>query len=206
MKNIGELLDLKHKKSLRFGLLLLSTLLITSASALVYYSIVARTTATTSTAGVKFLTGSDTPAGYFINSAGTYASISVKSYPNATLTYDRALNVSNTDASTHQVRIRSVAISGGSSSYQNSTSKIEFDFLNAAGTVQGSITYTAPGKTTWTQTATGTGACITGSCTSAQYVTISANPTQWTIRIITVADAAAATGVVTTIDVAIDVQ
>src|SRR5713226_3816194 len=36
MKNIRDILDLKHKKSLRFGLLLRSTLLIISASALVY--------------------------------------------------------------------------------------------------------------------------------------------------------------------------
>ncbi len=36
MKNIRGILDLKHKKSLRLGLLLLSTLFIISASALVY--------------------------------------------------------------------------------------------------------------------------------------------------------------------------
>ncbi len=36
MKNIGDILDLKHKKPLRLGLLLLSTLFIISASALVY--------------------------------------------------------------------------------------------------------------------------------------------------------------------------
>ena len=36
MKNITGALDLKHKKSLRFGLLLLSTLSIMSASILVY--------------------------------------------------------------------------------------------------------------------------------------------------------------------------
>jgi hypothetical protein len=36
MKNIRDILDLKHKKSLRLGLLLVSTLLIISASALVY--------------------------------------------------------------------------------------------------------------------------------------------------------------------------
>src|SRR6266516_7785859 len=36
MRNISDILDLKHKKSLRLGLLLLSTLFIISASALVY--------------------------------------------------------------------------------------------------------------------------------------------------------------------------
>ena len=36
MRNISDILDLKHKKSLRLGLLLVSTLFIISASALVY--------------------------------------------------------------------------------------------------------------------------------------------------------------------------
>ncbi len=40
MKGIGDTMDLKHKKSLRLGLLLLSTLLIISASAVVYASMV----------------------------------------------------------------------------------------------------------------------------------------------------------------------
>ena len=40
MKNIRDILDLKHKKSLRLGLLLLSTLFIISASALVYASMI----------------------------------------------------------------------------------------------------------------------------------------------------------------------
>ncbi|HLE64629.1 MAG TPA: hypothetical protein VI816_00715, partial [Candidatus Bathyarchaeia archaeon] len=40
MKNIRDILDLKHKKSLRLGLLLLSTLFIISASALLYASMI----------------------------------------------------------------------------------------------------------------------------------------------------------------------
>ncbi|SRR6266487_4217975 len=40
MKNISDILDLKHKKSLRLGLLLLSTLFIISASALVYARVI----------------------------------------------------------------------------------------------------------------------------------------------------------------------
>ena len=40
MRNTRDILDLKHKKSLRLGLLLLSTLFIISASALVYGSMV----------------------------------------------------------------------------------------------------------------------------------------------------------------------
>jgi hypothetical protein len=40
MKNIRNILDLKHKKSIRLGLLLISTLLIISASALVYATMI----------------------------------------------------------------------------------------------------------------------------------------------------------------------
>lgn len=192
MKSIGELFDLRHKKSLRLGVLLLSTLLIGSASALVYYSIQVRTTATTSAAAVKFVTAADTPTGYFINTPGTYASISVKSYPNATLTYDKALNVSNTDTVARTIRLRSVIISGGSTSYSNATSKIEFTLVNVTGASQGVITYT--GGASWT---------TTGSPTA--YVSIPAS-TQWTIKIVLVANASASTGVTTTIDIAVDVQ
>ena|SRR5437660_498017 len=40
MKNLREILDLRHKKALRIGILILTTLLITSASALVYASMI----------------------------------------------------------------------------------------------------------------------------------------------------------------------
>lgn len=192
MKSIREILNVRHKKALRLGVLLLSTLLVSTASALVYYSIQVRTTATTSAAAVKFVTGGDTPAGYFINTPGTYASISVKSYPNATLTYDKALNVSNTDTAAHSIRIRSVSISGGSTSYSNATSKIEFTLIALSGSSQGVITYT--GGASWT---------TTGSPTT--YVSIPAS-TEWTLKIVLVANASASTGVVTTIDIAVDVQ
>ncbi len=191
-------MDLKHKKSLRLGVLLLSTLLITSASALVYYSIANRTVATTAAAGVKFVAGGDcsgafgsSPCGVTISAAGTYAALSTKSYPNATVTYQRALNVSNTDTSTHSIRIRSIAISGGSASYAAATSKIEFDLINVSGANQGSLIYT--GGASWS------------SPSPTAYVTIPAS-TQWTIQIVAIADSTAAAGVTTTIDVAVDVQ
>ncbi len=199
MKNIREVLDLKHKKYLRLGVLLLSTLLITSASALVYYSIANRTVATTAAAGVKFIAGGDctgafgaSPCGVTISAAGTYAALSTKSYPNATVTYQRALNVSNTDATTHTIRLRSIAISGGSTSYSAATSKIEFDLINVLGVNQGSLIYT--GGATWS------------TPTSTAFVTIAASPTSWTIQVIAIADSTAATGVATTIDIGVDVQ
>ena len=192
MKSIKEIFNLRHTKALRLGVLILSTLLIGSASALTYYSITSSAGTTTAAAKVQFVAGGDTPAGYTITAAGTFAKISISAYPNATLTYQKGLNISNTDNAAHSVRLRSVQVSGGSSSYSAATSKIEFDLVNLAGTVQASITYTGGGS--WT---------TTGSPTA--YFSVPAN-TNWTIQIITAADSGAATGVATGIQLAVDIQ
>ena len=195
MKSIREIFDLRNRKALRIGILVLSTLLVSTASALTYYSITASTTATTSTAVVKFISAADTPTGTVINAAGTFVTIPIKAYPNATLTYQFALNVSNTDSVAHQVRLRSISITGGQGAYSNSTSKIEFDLVNTAGTVQGSVTYKgANGGGAWT---------TTGSPTA--YFSIPAS-TKWAIQVITVCDATASTGVGSGIQLAVDVQ
>ena len=99
-----------------------------------------------------------------------------------------------------------VTITGGSSSYSAASSKLEFDLLNPAGTQQGKLVYTGGG--TWTAAATGNGACLTGSgsaCPGTTYASLPAN-TQWTLQIVAVADAGAATNVATIIYIAVDVQ
>ena len=64
MKNVRDALDLKHKKSLRLGLLLLSTLSILSASALAYSRVVfERALIVGSVGGVATGSGSTTSAG-----------------------------------------------------------------------------------------------------------------------------------------------
>ncbi len=196
MKSIREIFDLRHRKALRIGVLVLSTLLIGSASALTYYSLTSSITTTTSAATVKFISAADTPTGTVINAAGTFVTLPIKAYPNATLTYQYALNVSNTDlVNAHSVRFRSISISGGQGAYSNSTSKIEFDLMNAAGVQQTFIRYNgANGGGAWT---------ITGSPTA--YFSIPLN-TKWTIQIITACDTTASTGVTTGIQLAVDVQ
>jgi len=195
MKSFKEIFDLRHRKALRIGVLALFTLLITSASALTYYSLTASTSATTSAATVKFISAADTPTGTVINAAGTFVTLPIKAYPNATLTYQFALNISNTDASNaHSVRLRSVSIASGGGSYSNSTSKIEFDLMNTAGAQQTFVRYTGANGGAWT---------TTGSPTA--YFSIAAN-TKWTIQIITSCDATASTGVTTSIQLAVDVQ
>lgn len=177
------------------GVLILSTLLITSASALTFFSLTASTTSTTSAATVKFITAADTPSGTVINSAGTFVTLPIKAFPNATLTYQFGLNVSNTDTLAHSIRLRSISITSGQGAYSNSTSKIEFDIVNTAGTVLASITYRgANSGSPWT---------VTGSPTA--YFSVPAS-TKFAIQIITACDATASTGVTTGIQLAVDVQ
>ena len=194
-------MDIRHKKALRMGVLLLLTLFITTASALVYYSIEYRTQVNVASAGVKFVAGGDctaafgtSPCGVTINSVGTYASLSLKTYPNATVTYEKSLNVSNTDTVTHKIRLNSVAISGGETSYAAATSKIQFTFIANNGTSQGTVTYTVSGGV-WTNSGT----------SPTSFAVIAANPTQWRIQVVATADATATTGT-TTIDIKVDVQ
>ena len=64
MKNLRDLLDLKHKKTLRMGLLLLSTIIILSASELAYARVVyERALDVSNVGGVATGSGSTTSAG-----------------------------------------------------------------------------------------------------------------------------------------------
>ena len=64
MRNISDILDLKHKKSLRLGLLLVSTLFIISSSALVYARVISEKALNVgNTSGVTTGSGTTAPAG-----------------------------------------------------------------------------------------------------------------------------------------------
>jgi len=64
MRNISDILDLKHKKSLRLGLLLVSTLFIISSSALVYARLIYENALNVgNTSGVTTGLGTTAPAG-----------------------------------------------------------------------------------------------------------------------------------------------
>src|SRR5205809_6739589 len=64
MINISDILDLKHKKSLRLGLLLVSTLFIISSSALVYARVISEKALNVgNTSGVTTGSGTTAPAG-----------------------------------------------------------------------------------------------------------------------------------------------
>jgi hypothetical protein len=171
------------KKPVKVLILLLSSLLIASASAAVYYSILMQPAVTIAGAPIVFVAGNDFPTGSTLGSNSTWVSLALKAYPNATLTYDQPLNISNTDSASHTFRLRNVSITpaSGSASVGNFTSINFIVFTSVAneanGVSQASFNYTTTG-TTWTTPA------------NTAYMTLPAS-TQWIIHVDTTATAGA---------------
>jgi hypothetical protein len=189
-----NLKKISSKKSITLLTLILASILISTASAAVYYSMIAQPAVTITAAPIVFAQGNDWPSDSTLGSNGTWVSLALKAYPNATLAYDQPLNVSNTDSSSHTFRLRHVSITpaSGNSQVSNFTS-INFVVENTAGTAQASFNYTTGGTTTWT----------TPSTTS--YLTLPAG-TQWIIYVSTVATAGANSGITANIQISVDVE
>jgi len=179
------------KKSVKFLTLLLTAMLVATASAAVYYAMLAQSKATVAAAPVYFSTGNDSSGILTLGTNDTYASLSLSAYPNVTLTYDQAVNLTATAAK--EVQLRHVSISPGDNdpSVSNFTSVV-FTLINATGSVKGTLTYTTTGDT-WTEP------------TTSGYVPIGAGQ-EWTIKVEIVAAAGANTGISTTIVIAVDVR
>lgn len=190
--NIKKVLSSKAVKLLT---LLLASMLIASASAAVYYSIIMEPKVTITPATVQFAQGSDwSEVAGSIGTNSTWCSLALKAYPNATLTYEQPLNISNTDGSNpHQFRLRHVSISpaSGSVSVSNFTF-INFVIKNATGVSQASFNYTTSDDD-WN----------TPSTTS--YLTLPAS-TEWIVYVETKAAAGATADIAASIVIAVDVQ
>ena len=185
------------KKSVKLLILLLLSMLIASASAAVYYSMLAQPSVTITNAAVMFVQGSDWPTGSLMGTNSTWVSLALKAYPNATLTYDQPLNISNTDSSQHNFRLRSVSITPatGSASVGNFTS-INFVVYNTtaletAGTPTATFSYNTTGNT-WNTPPT------------TAYMQLPAGA-QWIIHVDTTA-AAGAQAITANIVISVDVQ
>jgi hypothetical protein len=189
-----ELRDILSKKPVKFLTLLLTAMLIATASAAVYYSISMQPTVTISQATVIFEQGDDWPGGS-MGANSTYASLTIKAYPNATLTYDEPLNISNTDSSDHSVRLSHLSINPANltASVSNFTF-INFTLIQPNGNpVTGSdFDYTTSGDNWITPSDMG-------------YQTLLAN-TDWAVKIETRAAAGATNATTCTIVIAVDVQ
>ena len=189
-----ELKEILSKKPVKFLTLLLTAMLIATASAAVYYSINMKSTVTISQATVIFEQGDDWPGGS-MGTNSTYVSLTIKAYPNATLTYDEPLNISNTDSSAHDVRLSHVSITPASASASVSNfTFINFTLIQPNGNpVTGSdFDYTTSGDT-WS------------TPSDMTYQSLAGN-TDWAVKIETRAAAGATNATTCTIVIAVDVQ
>jgi len=188
-----EFKRIASKKSVKLLALLLASMLIATASASVYYSMTMQPAVTITGAAIKFAEGNDWPSGSTMGTNGTWVSLALKAYPNATLFYDQPLNISNTDAASHTFRLRHVSITpaSGSADVGNFTF-INFVVQNAAGASQATFNYTTSGNS-WTPPST------------TSYMTLPAS-TKWIIYVETKSAAGATSGIVANIQIAVDVQ
>ena len=178
-------------KSFKFIMLVIMAMLIASASAAVYYTVIMQPSVTITGATIVFLPGTDYPAGSTLGSNSTWVSLALKAYPNATLTYDQPLNISNTDSASHTFRLRHISITPASGNAAvGNFSFINFVVENTTGVAQNSFNYTVSG-TTWTTPAT------------TSYMTLPAS-TSWIIYVQTQAVAGANT-VTANLQIAVDV-
>jgi len=177
-------------KSVKFIILVLMATLIASASAAVYYTIIMQPSVTITGATIVFVPGTDYPTGSTLGSNSTWVSLALKAYPNATLTYDQPLNISNTDSASHTFRLRHISITPASGAAVGNFTFINFVVENTAGVAQFSFNYTVSSNT-WTTPAT------------TSYYSLPAS-TQWILFVQTQA-AAGATTVTTNLEIAVDV-
>jgi len=190
-----EIRKLVSRKEMKLVTLLLTSLLIATASAAVYYSLSMQSTITTATTSVWFEKGLDNAtAGVDLNPQKTVATLTgLKAYPNASYTYTDPVRVRNNGSVAYDIRLTPVSLSG------NDTEFVFVKFLLRNGTSESSPTlaslnYTCDGSSWSIPSATG-------------WVSIPANEpdTEWAITVITKAKDDAASASVT-IEIAVDVK
>jgi len=190
-----EIRKILSRKEMKLVTLLLTSLLIASGSAAVYYSLSMTSTITTYPAAVWFEKGVDNgTAGVSLSASKTVATLTLlRAYPNATYTYTDPLRVRNNGSVPYLIRLRPVSLSG------NDTEFVFVKFLLRNGTSESSPTlltldYECNG-TDWTIPST------------TSQVSIPANnpDTEWAITVLTKAKDNAASASVT-IEIAVDVE
>jgi hypothetical protein len=142
---------------------------------------------------VAFKQGADWDASsWTMGTNNTYCSLALKAYPNATLTYEEPLNLTNTGTDV-DIRLRTVSISPASGNEQVSNfTFINFTLYDETGTFKGSLNYTTTGNT-W-------------STPTMDPPTLMDANDEWYIVIQTKAAAGAKAGIVANIVIGVDVQ
>jgi hypothetical protein len=182
-------MKINYKKNLKIITLFLSSLLIATVSASVYYSLTMTSTISVATTNIYFVKGPDnSTAGVVLSSDNKSAQLTtLKAYPNVTTTYDDPIRVKNnaTSGSTN-IRLRHVSLTGSAAQF------IFINFTLMDGTTEkANLDYTSNGATWTTPSTTDWSAIPFGEA--------------WTIKIETKAKAGATTDSVTIV-IAVDVQ
>lgn len=136
----------KTTKSQRFLMLLMLSIIIGLANAAIFYSLSISPTVSITDPAVLFVAGDDFPSGSAIGDNSSTVDLALTAYPNITLTYEEPLNVSNTDASDHQFRLRHIAISPDGTADVGNFSYICFTVLDQGGSQQAVFNYTTSGN------------------------------------------------------------
>jgi hypothetical protein len=180
------------KKSAKFLILLLTSIVIASVSAGVYYSLSMTSTITTATTDVWFVLGADNgTAGVSLSPQNTSAILTdLLAYPNATYTYIDPIRVRNNGSIAKDIRLRHIDLSG------NDT---EFDYIKFQ--IRNGTTETDVILRTLTYNCTGSGWTLP---TNTTYVSIP-DTTEWSVTIETKA-VDDAVGASVTIEIAVDVK
>jgi hypothetical protein len=190
-----NLKGLPAKKSMKFLALLLTSLLIASVSAAMYYSLEMTSTIDVYAADVYFVVGADNGTSGLvvtIGSQNTTATITgLRAYPNASLTYTDPIRVRNNGSVTAQLRLAPLT--------NPSTNPEDFVYikflLNASSADDRWLNYTSDGSS-WTSPSSATSWTTTGIGAS----------TEWPIVIYTKANATATASDSVTIAITVDVD
>jgi len=180
------------RKVLRLLCFLLSGLLVMTVSGAVYYSMTMQPSVTITAPIVAFKKGDDWDSDWDpMGTNNTWCRLALKAYPNATLTYDEPLNLTNT-GTTATITLRAISISpiNGSAAVSNFTF-INFTLHDQTGAIKGSLNYTTNGND-WIIPSMGPVTMIAGD--------------EWYITIQTKAAAGAQANVEADIVIAVDVQ
>ena len=158
-----ELRKIASKKPLKLLTLLLTAMLIATASAAVYYSLTMTSTISVATPSVYFVKGVDNvTAGVNISADNKTAQLTdLKAYPNVTTTYDDPIRVRNNHTSSpFNIRLVHVSLSGAATNFvfvnftltwMNGTEILSFDYTSNTT----DWTLPSPTSTEWIQIDTG---------------------------------------------------
>jgi len=191
-----KLKKIQFRKSMKFLTLLLTSMIIATASAAMYYSLTMASTVEVYAANVVFWVGTDSGTKglvVILNGANTTATLTgLRAYPNATFTYTDPVRVKNKGGTTAQLRLSpDVNPSANADDFEyvkfllNATTSGDRKWLNYTSN---GVSWTSPtGSTSWTTTG------ITGG-------------SSWPIVVYTKARPAGVSGQTVTIVIKVDVD